>query len=71
MTINRAFEADKSDVGSGAVQGKRIVGDDLDQQAAKSKRALDIPLDTYFADERVHIPQAVSASAICIGLFIE
>lgn len=63
MSVNQAFELDeKFETVSGMVSDKRALGNDSFEKAANGNGADKVQLDTYFADERVRIPEKVSAS---------
>lgn len=54
MTVNQAYESDDK------ARDKRAQSD---ASIEKSSGAHNVQLDTYFADERINIPEKVSASA--------
>lgn len=55
MTVNQAYESDKSVDTAG--RDKRA----LSNVSANGTDIHKIQLDTYFADERIHVPEKVSA----------
>lgn len=57
MTINQAFESDKNDEVPGTGRDKRA----LSNVSTNGNDVHKIQLDTYFADERIHVPEKVSA----------
>lgn len=59
MTVNQAYESDEKS--SGAMRNKRALSNVSLEKAANIHGAHKVELDTYFADERIHVPEKVSA----------
>lgn len=67
MTVNHAFESDKkSETVAATVGEKGTVANVSNQQITNGNGAHNIELDTYFADERIAVPNKVSEVVDCI-----
>lgn len=58
MPVNQAYESDKSVNRAGTGRDKRALSNVSVEKSTNG--ALNVELDTYFADERIHIPERVS-----------
>lgn len=60
MTVNRSsFESDKP-IGTVSKTVQNTGNDSRTQQESNNNAAHSVELDTYFSDERIHIPDRVS-----------
>lgn len=60
MAVNNAFESDSSEVRrTQAAPGKNETDD---RQAPNEHTSINAEIDTYFSEEKVHIPEQVSST---------
>lgn len=62
MSVNQAFELDeKIEIVPEMVRDKKSLGNGSFEKATNGNGVDNAQLDTYFADERIHVPDKVSA----------